>query len=216
MKTKELRKKELEASDELSESRQNLENLEIFHEFNVLFKEGIINEAEFKVAKHHIIFIGGSCLFRKSSYERFYLGAIPVLQELMTSGRLSESQYHEAIPLLLNEERNLRFARYLRCGFINFSDFIHPEKSRLLRWFESRGSYVQMGSVVINLYEKYGYRVSQYLISAFRRKLRLTLEKGDEQIVVCQSPCFFGGYKIYIVDCNRKRYTYEKFIEKFK
>lgn len=207
----------LDAESELWESEKNLENLELIHKFHAIYKEGIINDAEFKIAKHHIMYIGGSLHFKKSRYERFYLEAIPILHELLTTGRLTESQYHEAIPLVVKEDRDVNLARYLRAGLINFDDFHNPDKSKLLNWLTKRRirafGVTSVDSIVLDLYEKHGFHVVQHQISNFGRKLGIILEKDDVHINVYQSPRFFGRDKIYVVGEDKKKLSYDNFIK---
>lgn len=216
-----MKKKEtfLDAESELFESEKNLENLELIRELYVIYTKGIINDAEFKVAKHYIITFGGFYSFKKARYQRYFLGAITILHELLKSSFITESQYHEAIPLVVKTDRDVNFVRYLRAGLINFDEFLSPEKSKLIKWLGLVDTYTlgvpNVNFLALELYEEHGYSVERYYISKFRKRLRIIMKKGDSDIEIRQSPRFFGGYKIYIVDEKKKKISYDKFIKRF-
>ncbi len=211
----------IEAYRDLDESRRNLENLELFHKLHKMCKEGFINGEEFKASKTYIMTFGSSYLFKKADYERRHLEAIPILHYLLKFARITESQYHKAVMLVITAERDTYSVRYLRAGLINFDEFIDPQKSEFLKWLKEYEAdalpafgRVPANRIALELYEKYGFSVER-IVKSFRKRIGIFMKRGDLHFEVRQSDSFFCGIKIYIIDSNKKKYSYDSFKKQF-
>lgn len=209
----------LHADTELYKSEKNLENLDLICQFHQMYKKGFINETEFEDAKYHVMYSCNIFWFVKSTYENHYMAVIPLLHKLLESKKITESQYHEAIPLVIKAERRMTLASYLLAGLINMNEFISPEKSKLLNWMGKRtlaNMHYSAGTIALELFEEYGFSVVIYEISFFRTRLTIKMKKGNSDFEVRQHLSLLGSYKSYIIDENKKKYSYNEFMKRLK
>lgn len=72
------------------------------------------------------------------------------------------------------------------------------------------------GTIALELFEEYGFSVVIYEISFFRTRLTIKMKKGNSDFEVRQHLSLLGSYKSYIIDENKKKYSYNEFMKRLK